>query len=310
MPGRKFSQPNAKYRYGFNSHEKSDEISGEGNHTTALYGEYDTRLGRRWNLDPKPTVGISQYSLFFNNPIWHNDIALDTPKPLTTHVLRDMARKNGIGGTGITFNRNVGKAFEAIALDAQGVSENKSPFPSSERSKATAGASSVVIPDGIRAVTETQVKIGMRWPPIYFKTKLYSNSSLFEMKAVDGFISLSSSNYQIQGELDVVKNSAAGKIGRGTMTFVTTANTFIAADVIAYAQKNSINLYQVFAFQETDDNSIRFTPPIPLTHPTKYSRSVNITPLAKIYQLGIPYFLTPNKATPQAPTTTDPEVVE
>lgn len=79
MPERSFQAGSNSYRFGFNSHEKSDEISGAGNHTTALFGEYDTRLVRRWNPDPKPSVGISDYSLFFNNPIWRNDILLDTP---------------------------------------------------------------------------------------------------------------------------------------------------------------------------------------------------------------------------------------
>ena len=79
MVGRKFSAVSGGYRYGFNTHEKSDEIAGEGNHTTAEFGEYDTRLGRRWNLDPKPNTSISVYSLFENNPVWFNDIKLDTP---------------------------------------------------------------------------------------------------------------------------------------------------------------------------------------------------------------------------------------
>lgn len=79
LPGRTYQAGSASYRFGFNSHEKSDEISGVGNHTTALYGEYDTRLVRRWNPDPSPTVGVSLYSVFLNNPIWRNDILLDTP---------------------------------------------------------------------------------------------------------------------------------------------------------------------------------------------------------------------------------------
>ena len=49
MPGRKYSAGSA-YRYGFNGQEKSDEI-GEGL-TTAMYWEYDSRIGRRWNVDP------------------------------------------------------------------------------------------------------------------------------------------------------------------------------------------------------------------------------------------------------------------
>ena len=46
-----------------------DEVSGDGNHNTALFWEYDTRLGRRWNRDPKPNPSISDYVCFGNNPI-------------------------------------------------------------------------------------------------------------------------------------------------------------------------------------------------------------------------------------------------
>jgi hypothetical protein len=69
------------YRYGFNGQEKSDEIKGDGNSYTAEFWEYDPRLGRRWNLDPKPTVGISEYSAFDNSPIWHNDVKGDSAGP-------------------------------------------------------------------------------------------------------------------------------------------------------------------------------------------------------------------------------------
>ena len=61
------------YRFAFNGQEKTDEIAGVGNHNTALFWEYDTRTGRRWNLDPKPTVGLSGYACFENNPIWFSD---------------------------------------------------------------------------------------------------------------------------------------------------------------------------------------------------------------------------------------------
>ena len=44
LPGRSYQTGSTFYRFGFNSHEKADEISGAGNHTTALYGEYDTCL--------------------------------------------------------------------------------------------------------------------------------------------------------------------------------------------------------------------------------------------------------------------------
>jgi hypothetical protein len=64
--------------YGFQTQEKSDEIAGAGNHYTAQFWEYDSRLGRRWNLDPKPNPSISNYATFANNPIWFSDVRGDT----------------------------------------------------------------------------------------------------------------------------------------------------------------------------------------------------------------------------------------
>jgi hypothetical protein len=49
--------------------EKVDEISGAGNHNTALFWEYDTRLGRRWNVDPVDQMGMSNYACLGDNPI-------------------------------------------------------------------------------------------------------------------------------------------------------------------------------------------------------------------------------------------------
>jgi RHS repeat-associated protein len=66
MPDRSFS---TGYRFGFNGQEKDEEFSGEGNHTTAMFWEYDTRLGRRWNQDPIIKSDQSGFVCFSNNPI-------------------------------------------------------------------------------------------------------------------------------------------------------------------------------------------------------------------------------------------------
>jgi hypothetical protein len=68
-----------EYRKGFNGQEKTDEISGSGNHYTAEYWEMDPRLGRRWNLDPKPVEWESGYAVNRNNPIWYEDPEGDFP---------------------------------------------------------------------------------------------------------------------------------------------------------------------------------------------------------------------------------------
>jgi len=61
------------YRFGFDGQEKVNEIAGIGNHNTAEYWEYDTRLGRRWNLDPVDQVSVSNYTINKLNPIVISD---------------------------------------------------------------------------------------------------------------------------------------------------------------------------------------------------------------------------------------------
>jgi len=61
------------YRFGYNTQEKTDEIAGPGNHNTATFWEYDTRLGRRWNQDPKIVIGVSHYAINGDNPIFYTD---------------------------------------------------------------------------------------------------------------------------------------------------------------------------------------------------------------------------------------------
>ncbi len=53
---------------------KVNEIVGTGSHNTAEFWEYDTRIGRRWNLDPKPQFRVSDYAAFADNPVWKNDL--------------------------------------------------------------------------------------------------------------------------------------------------------------------------------------------------------------------------------------------
>jgi len=49
IDGRTFSSE--KYWLGFNGQEKDDEVAGAGNTNTAMFWEYDIRLGRRWNSE-------------------------------------------------------------------------------------------------------------------------------------------------------------------------------------------------------------------------------------------------------------------
>jgi len=76
MPAR--STNSSSYRYGYNTQEKTDEISGTGNHYTALFWEYSPRVVHRWNIDPKPNTSFSPYAINQGNPIWFSDPLGDT----------------------------------------------------------------------------------------------------------------------------------------------------------------------------------------------------------------------------------------
>lgn len=69
MPGRQLNV--GSYRYGMNTQEKDIEV-GEGIYTAELW-EYNSRLGVRWNLDPEPTIGVSDYACFLDNPTQFSD---------------------------------------------------------------------------------------------------------------------------------------------------------------------------------------------------------------------------------------------
>lgn len=71
-PGRSW-EAGSGYRFGFNTQEQDDEIYGHGKTTTAMFWEYDVRLGRRWNIDPIVTQSVSPYSVNLNNCILYND---------------------------------------------------------------------------------------------------------------------------------------------------------------------------------------------------------------------------------------------
>ena len=93
MPGRIFRN-SISYKYGFNGQEKSNEVDEGGSLYTARYWQYDGRIVRRWNRDPKPHASLSDYQTFSNSPIWKTDPFGDTT------ILRNDGRilsNDGIG---------------------------------------------------------------------------------------------------------------------------------------------------------------------------------------------------------------------
>lgn len=72
LPGRNYSSDS--YRFGFNGQEKDNEVYGsEGTSYTAEFWQYDSRVARRWNLDPFDQISISNYATFRLNPIVNID---------------------------------------------------------------------------------------------------------------------------------------------------------------------------------------------------------------------------------------------
>ena len=61
------------YRYFFNGQEADNEVLGEGVSLTTEFWQYDTRLGRRWNVDPVFKEYESPYACFAGNPVWFAD---------------------------------------------------------------------------------------------------------------------------------------------------------------------------------------------------------------------------------------------
>ena len=87
------------YRYGLNGQMKVNEFAGVGNHNTALFWEYDTRTGRRWNQDPVMKDWESPYLCFSGNPILINDKNGDDGK---TAAVIATATQEAAGGAAAT----------------------------------------------------------------------------------------------------------------------------------------------------------------------------------------------------------------
>lgn len=86
MPGRNANLE--RYRFGFNTQEQDNEVYGKGNLNSAEFWMYDTRLARRWNLDPIDQISISNYATYKNNPLIFSDKSGDK----NTYVMDNMGR--------------------------------------------------------------------------------------------------------------------------------------------------------------------------------------------------------------------------
>jgi len=72
MPGRSYNANG--YRFGFNGQEMDNEVfNNPSTSYTAEFWQYDSRIGRRWNIDPVVSPWESPYAVNGDNPIYYND---------------------------------------------------------------------------------------------------------------------------------------------------------------------------------------------------------------------------------------------
>ena len=114
-----------EYRYqGINGQEEDEEIF-KGSYS-AEYWNYDSRVGRRWNIDPRPITGISDYACFGNNPIVFTDVkgdSLNFSKALqgTDEFKTAMEQWEKYSGLILSIDENGDMTYE-INKDAKGYS--------------------------------------------------------------------------------------------------------------------------------------------------------------------------------------------
>ncbi len=108
LPGLQYNyaddRDTSKYRFGFNTQERDDEIAGEGNSYTAEFWQFNSRLGRRFNIDPVIKYFESGFGCFTNNPILFVDIKGNDTGDVVI----------AFGGADIENNGNIGTAIDII----------------------------------------------------------------------------------------------------------------------------------------------------------------------------------------------------
>ncbi len=208
------------------------------------------------------SLNLGVYSYSHQNPIKFNDPdgKATEYRPLTSARWKEYARNSGY------FNNMSYSAF--IKLSGEWFSElvvqnnplpvgpmapNKRKFRSPAREAMTGGKFKNVVPDGVRNI---KYPIKTFWG--FGKWGRYYDSHFFEGKAYNGTLHLSSGKYQILGLIDAAARSQAGHSSGifklpPIITFITTSDTKIGADVITEASRRGVAIYQVVVYEKYVD---------------------------------------------------------
>jgi YD repeat-containing protein len=97
MPKRyKQAGDTTEYRFAYNGMLKDNDVYGMQNLNSALYGQFDTRLMRRWNTDPINKPWESSYATFSDNPIIYCDPLGNTASDPQEHTVKKGETLSGI----------------------------------------------------------------------------------------------------------------------------------------------------------------------------------------------------------------------
>ena len=131
MPGRKFKNGTSSYRYSINGQEKSDELNES--LTTALFWEYDSRISRRWNVDPISKAWESPFACFGNNPILRVDVLGNRDTTVNGKYFADSKTLDGV----VVRSRSLfsKKVMERIRTDAASKSIGHTYLPGELQSR-------------------------------------------------------------------------------------------------------------------------------------------------------------------------------
>lgn len=186
MPGRQYTNGSSAYRYGFNGQERSTEL--HDNSYTADFWEYDSRIGRRWNVEPLASKYpmLSAYSTFNNNPILHADpdgadwiVTSTKGKDGVTHI--KVTFTGAILNSGSTTPADVAK-FKAAAQSqikaAYTRNFSETVYESKNIGKLDGVNVPVMVPVG---ENKTQVTIDVNLKIIYSKKHLAPSDHLIEI---------------------------------------------------------------------------------------------------------------------------------
>ena len=271
MPGRGYNA--SSYRYGFNGQEKSDEIAI--GLTTALFWEYDSRTGRRWNVDPVLREWESSYATFENNPISKIDPNGDDPNPFrlifdlsrtfipntTASVVAEYASKVGFRPATCNLCR-VGRVYEGAVLGSMDEDKNTRTFKSNPLKP---GVRPEVVGNThlsyINPVNPSERGKRLEFTDAHFtEVKMKSYVSLREPDRENG--------EQLKTMIDILSekkggtedgrpnpNLKASDYGMAILTIITPANGIISPELIQYATSKNVQLYQRTTEQDKEDPS-------------------------------------------------------